>query len=223
MSEDKHNSIIRKIANNIRRKIIAGLLFLLPIAITYLVLKFLFNVIDGILQPGFEAIFGEKMPGLGVIAIIILVYLFGLLGSNILGRWIAKGVENAFLKLPIVRAIYSPAKQLIDSFSGKRKTGFRRVVIVEYPKVGVWTIGFLTGMTTDEDGRDMAVVYMPTAPTPQSGWMAIFPIEDVYDIDMTVQDAIQLVISGGITAPPQIKKKGSIQSEGLGVKNNQVL
>ena len=222
MGNANHNSIIRKIANNIRRKIIAGLLFLLPIAITYLVLKFLFNVIDGILQPGFEAIFGEKMPGLGVVAIIILVYLFGLLGSNISGRWLAKGVEKAFLKLPIVKAIYSPAKQLIDSFSGKKSTGFRRVVMVEYPRVGIWTIGFLTSITTDENGMNMAVVYMPTAPTPQSGWMAIFPIEDVYDTNLTVQDAIQLVISGGITAPPQIKKEGTIQSKGLDIKSSQI-
>jgi len=206
MDKKSDHSLARRSIDNIRRRIVTGLLFLLPVAITYLVLRFLFNTVDGILQPGFEAIFGEKMPGLGLVAIIIIVYLVGLLGSNILGRWFARIIHGIFVKTPIVNIIYTSAKQLIDSFSGTKTTGFKRVVIVEYPRKNVWTIGFLTGMVKDENDMHKAIVYIPTAPTPQSGWMLIYPAEDVYDTDLSVNEALRMVLSGGIISPSQIKR-----------------
>lgn len=200
-----------RIISNFRRRIVTGILFILPITITYLVLRFLFITIDGILQPGFQAIFGKKIPGLGLVAMLVFVYFIGLLGSNILGRWLARIVHNIFAKIPIVNIIYTSAKQLIDSFSTERTTGFKRVVMVEYPKDDIWTLGFLTQIVKDENNKPMAIVYMPTAPTPQSGWMAVFDLEKVYDVDMTVQDAMRLVVSGGIVAPKQIRKVGSVK------------
>ena len=112
--------------------------------------------------------------------------------------------QNVVLRIPIVSSIYSPARQLIASFTGGSGTGFKRVVIVEYPRVGAWTIGFLTGTTVDETGQDLAIVYIPTAPTPNSGWVAIFPAEQVHDTDMKVQMAIRMVLSGGIVTPEKI-------------------
>jgi len=208
-------SISKWLLAKFRRPMIAGLLFLTPIVVTYLVLKLLFDTIDGILQPGVTAILGRKIPGLGVIILIALVYLIGFFGSSILGRWFVKLTQRTFLKMPIVNVIYSTVKQLIESFSGSRTTGFKRVVIIEYPRAGTWTIGFLTNTVVDENGKLMALVYIPTAPTPNTGWVAIVPTEDVYDTDLPVQEALRLVLSGGIIAPPQIRKITSSQTDDL--------
>lgn len=212
--KNKKQSIGSKILHSIRRNIIAGLLFLLPIAITIIVLKFLFNTIDGIIQPAIDPIFNQIRPGLarrippgaGIIILIICVYLIGLLGANILGKWIGKRIQYLFLKVPIVGIVYSTAKQLIESFSGEGSTGFKRVVMIEYPKDDCWTIGFLTNMINDENDKIMALVYIPTSPTPNSGWVAIIPIENVYDTDLPVQEALRMVLSGGTVSPTHLKK-----------------
>ena len=214
MHENEKHSTGKKILHSIRRNIVTGLLFLLPIAVTYLVLEFLFNTIDGIIQPAIEPIFNQIRPGLGrrippgvgILVLAALVYLVGLLGSNILGKWIGKRLQYLFLKMPLVGLIYSTAKQLIGSFSGEGTTGFKRVVMIEYPKKDCWTIGFLTNVFSYEDGNRKAFVYMPSSPTPSTGWVIIVPIEKVYDTDLVVQEALRLVVSGGTVAPTHLKK-----------------
>lgn len=208
-------SFWRKLLNAVRRNIVAGLLFLLPIAITYLVLRFLFNTIDGVIYPAIQQILmyfaprlARNLPrGTGIVILLILVYFIGLLGSNILGKWVGKSIQRLFLRVPIVGVIYSTAKQLIESFSGEGTTGFKRVVMIEYPRTNCWAIGFLTNLANDENGEQMALVYIPTTPTPNSGWLAIVPIEDVYDTDLSVQEAMRMVLSGGTVAPQELKKR----------------
>ena len=182
------------------------MLLLLPVIITYLLLRLLFDAIDGLVQPVIEAAFGRRIPGLGSVILVILVYVTGLVGAFFLGKRLIRLGQNALLRMPVIGPVYSTAKQLIDSFSGSTGTGFKRVVIIEYPRASVWTIGFLTSLTSDESGKPMALVYMPTAPMPNSGWVAILPAQDVYDTDMSVSEAMKLVLSGGIVAPPQIRK-----------------
>ena len=198
--------IKRKLADHFPRTIGAGLLLLVPAMITYLLLRFLFDTIDGPVQPAIEAAFGREIRGLGSVILIILVYITGLLWAFFLGKRIIRFGQNILLRTPVIGPVYYTAKQLIDSFSGSGTTGFKRVVIIEWPRASVWTIGFLTSMTSDESGNPLALVYMPTAPMPNSGWVAILPAEDVYDTDLSVSEAMQLVLSGGIVAPPQIKK-----------------
>jgi len=208
-------SFWRKLLNAVRRNIVAGLLFLLPIAITYLVLRFLFNTIDGVIYPAIQQILmyfdprlARNLPrGTGIVILLILVYFIGLLGSNILGKWVGKFIQRLFLRVPIVGVIYSTAKQLIESFSGEGTTGFKRVVMIEYPRTNCWAIGFLTNLANDENGEQMALVYIPTTPTPNSGWLAIVPIEDVYDTDLSVQEAMRMVLSGGTVSPQELKKR----------------
>ena len=183
-----------------------GLLLLVPVMLTFLVLRLLFDAIDGILQPAVEAGFDRRIPGLGLVILVILIYVAGLLGAFFLGRRFIRLSQDALLRTPVIGGIYSTAKQLVDSFSGGAGTGFKRVVVIEYPRAGVWTIGFLTSMTEDENGNPMAMVYMPTAPLPNSGWVAFLPAQDVYDTNLSLSEAMQLVLSGGIVAPPQIKK-----------------
>jgi uncharacterized membrane protein len=177
------------------------------VVITYWILRFIFESLDGILQPGITAILGRGIPGLGIAVLLVLLYVMGLVGTNVLGEKLVYWGQQLLLKFPIVNFVYSAAKELIESFSGQRTTGLKRVVIIEYPRLDAWTIGFLTGTTNDETGRVLGVVYIPTAPTPNSGWVAILPMEQVYDTDLSVPIAMRMVLSGGIVTPPQVRKK----------------
>jgi uncharacterized membrane protein len=207
VAAERRHTLRGRIAGHFTRTLGAGLLLLVPVGITYLVLKFLFDAIDGILQPGIVALLGRRIPGLGAVIIVFLVYLAGLLGAVVIGKQLIRLGQSILLKVPIINTVYSSAKQLIESFSGSSSTGFKRVVMLEYPRTGCWTIGFLTALTRDEHDNTMAIVYIPTAPTPQSGWVAVVPVRDVYDTQMTVQEAMRLVFSGGIVAPTQIRKQ----------------
>ena len=209
MEEKQRAPLKRRFGRHIRRSVIGGLLLLIPVVLTYMVLKFLFDAIDGVFKPIIEGIFNKTLPGIGAAVLLALVYIAGLLSTNIVGRRLIRAGQAALLRTPIVGAVYSPARQLIESFSGTAQTGFKRVVMIEHPRKGVWSIGFLTGFTTDESGRNLAIVYIPTAPTPNSGWVVLLSIEDVYDTDLDIQAAMSLVLSGGITAPAQINKRPS--------------
>ncbi|MEX2431607.1 MAG: DUF502 domain-containing protein, partial [Dehalococcoidia bacterium] len=129
--------------------------------------------------------------------------------------------QGLLLKLPLVRNIYAATSQLVEVFSGTHASeDAKRVVVIEYPRPGLWSIGFLMAITTDENRRSMGVVYIPTAPMPNSGWAAIVPLSDVYETDMTVQQATQFVLSGGLLAPAALPKRplqqrlvDSLQSE----------
>ena len=196
---------------------VTGLLLLVPLVITYLVLKLIFDFLNPILQPyvqqGLERLFGTDIPipVLGIVTIALLVYLAGLFGTNYLGRRLVALGQAALLRIPVINTVYSVSKQLVESFSGVGPTGFSRVVLVEYPRRDTWTVGFLTGMTTREDGKPMALVYIPTSPTPQSGWLALLPLEDVYDTDLSVQTTMRMVLSGGVLTPPKISKLQRVQ------------
>ena len=192
---------------HLRGTLVAGLLVLVPFAITYIVLAWVFNAIDHILEPAFTAGLGWYVPGFGFAALIFLVYLLGLIWNKRIGRRIIQTGQHYLLNFPVVGAIYGPARQLIESFGGNRTAGFKRVVLVEYPRDGAWMVGFLTGISNVTPGDLMGVVYLPTAPTPNSGWVAIIPVRNIYDTDMNVQQAMTMVLSGGISSPPQIDLK----------------
>ncbi len=187
------------------RKVMAeGLIIVVPLAITFWVLRLVFNLMDGFLGPLIEDTIGRDLPGIGIAAMLLLVYVAGQLWElSRLSRRMIEAIQKWVLSIPIVGAVYSPARQLIDSFSGTSDTGFKRVVLIEYPKAGAWMIGFLTATTMTKDG-EMGVIYVPTAPTPNSGWVGVVPIDGVYDVDMSVQQAMSMVLSGGIVTPDEI-------------------
>ena len=187
------------------RKVMAeGLIIVVPLAITFWVLRLVFNLMDGFLGPLIEETIGRDLPGIGIVAMLLLVYVAGQLWElSRLSRRMIEGIQSWLLSIPIVGAVYSPARQLIDSFSGTSDTGFKRVVLIEYPKAGTWMIGFLTATTMTKDG-EMGVIYVPTAPTPNSGWVGVVPINGVHDVDMSVRQAMSMVLSGGIVTPDEI-------------------
>ena len=207
MKSSKPLNIIKFLGRDLKRTLAIGLLLLLPIVSTYLILRFVFNNVDDVLAPVVEQAIGRSIPGSGILALLILVYVAGILGRSVIGRKIVPVGQNILLGIPIIRAVYSPAKQLIESFfGGPQHTGFKRVVIIEYPRSGVWTIGFLTAVTTNEKLDQLGVVYIPTAPMPNSGWVIMVKMSEVYHTDMTVSNAMNMVLSGGIITPKLINK-----------------
>lgn len=195
--------------SSIRNVFVQGLFVVVPIALAFWVLRFIYNIIEGIagnrINEWIDSTWGFRIPGIGILLMIVIVFIVGVLLQGRTGRWFVRGFQALLMRIPIVKAIYGPAQQLFDSFTGKSDSGFKRVVLIEYPKAGTWMVGFLTA-TTVIDGQEMGVVYVATAPTPNSGWVAVVPIEEVYDIDMSVGDAMNLIFSGGIKAPSEVVK-----------------
>jgi len=208
MTEDpQQTSFPKKIAGHIRATLVAGALILIPIAITIVLVTWVFNNIDGLLSFVVDRFTGRHIPGLGLLVLLIIVYLLGLIWTKRLGRRSIRTLQLFLLKIPLIGAVYGPARKLIESFTGDSAAGFKRVVVVEYPKQGTWMIGFLTGISNVVPGTTMGVIYLPTAPTPNSGWVAMVPIQNIYDTTMTVQEAMSMVLSGGISSPAQIDLK----------------
>ncbi len=196
----------RGIGGHLRRSFVRGLFVLIPVVLTYMVLKLLFDIVDGVLQPLVERGFGNRIPGLGILFLVVLVYLMGLLLANVLGRQMVELLKRGLLRIPVVGSVYSTTGKLIDSFSGSSDMGFKRVVAIEHPRKGAWTLGFLTSFIEEAPSKRMAIIYIPTAPMPNSGWVAILPVEEVYDTDLSIDTAMSLVLSGGITAPSRYKR-----------------
>jgi len=192
------------VARRLRRDFLAGILVVVPIAATILILKWLFDSIDGILQPAVEAVFGRSIPGIGFAAIIILIYLAGLIGTNLIGKRIIKRGESLITDMPMIREIYKTFKQVMESVMKPHKGGFKEVVLVEWPKAGMKTIGFVTNRVKDRSGKEYLSVYIPTTPNPTSGYLEIMPVDDATRIDMSIEDAIKMVISGGMISPEVI-------------------
>ncbi len=204
----KLDSLVRhRLTRHLKITMLAGILLLVPVVITYVLLRWVFDFIDGVLQPAISGALGRSIPGLGLVALLVVVYLLGLVWANTLGRRLIETGQETLVHLPVVGTVYAPARQLIESFTGSGASGVKRVVLIEYPREGAWMVGFLTGMTTVEHEISMGIVYVPTAPTPNSGWVALVPLADIYDTDLTVQEAMKLVLSGGISAPSQIERR----------------
>jgi len=204
----------RGITRHIKLALVAGSLLLIPLGLTYLLVKWLFNSIDSILQPFMQWLFIRyqidiEFPGLGVIVTVLLVYLAGLFATFGLGRLITGWGQRVTAKIPLIGHIYSASRQLVESFSGSeiKETGFKRVVLIEYPKAGAWSIGFLTNFTRLDDGTRLAIVYIPTAPLPNSGWVALVPVNQVLDTDLSVRQAMQTVFSAGVVSPTSLQTR----------------
>ena len=196
---------------HISRMILAGFLIMIPFVLTYMFAKFLVDIIDGVLAPYISLFFGGKrIYGLGVLALMIVVYIVGLLSTRYFGRKIGDAIQNFVLRMPVVGSLYSSARRLIESLAGTKdddSTGFKRVVMIEHPRRGMWCIGFLTSIIQVSKSQKMATVYIPTAPTPNSGFVVMVPYNEINDTDLSVQEAMSMVLSGGIIAPESFNTK----------------
>ncbi|MDG2101326.1 MAG: DUF502 domain-containing protein [Dehalococcoidia bacterium] len=207
------DSLGQKIYAYIRKRYILGLLLLFPIAVTYFVVAFAFNSLDGILQPFFRAIFGKNIPGASFVTLFILVFLVGALSNNRLVKKILELFEKVLQKVPLTNGIYSTSKQVSTAFSGGgKKGGFHMVCAIEYPKEDVWTIGFLTN-TIDFDGTDHGFVYMPSTPVPNTGWLVAVPRKKIKVLDLTADEAMKIIVAGGLGASKSLNSLPEVDAK----------
>ncbi len=194
----------------IRRTFLAGLLILLPLFITYILISFLFNIFTGVGAPlvaGFLRIVGADkladplVPFVNLLLSLSVIFVLGLVGTNILGRQILTRFESLLLRVPLVKTIYSSAKQVVETFQGPGRS-FQQVVLIQYPRQGVWSIGFVASERADTlnlgSGSKVLTVFVPTTPNPTSGYLVIVSPEDVIEVDFTVEEAFKFIMSGGI-------------------------
>lgn len=192
---------MKPLANHLKGRFLAGLFVVIPAGITIFILKFLFNFADGILGSYLDALFSLvfhhdlHVPGLGMITGAVVIYLAGLLATNVLGTRLIEMWDELMLRIPLVGSIHSSSKQLIKVFR-EGKTPYRRAVFVEWPRPGIKAIGFVTS-EVERNGVPMVVVYIPTMPNPTSGFALFFRENEVFDCGMTVEEALKFVFSGG--------------------------
>ncbi|HEX7400740.1 MAG TPA: DUF502 domain-containing protein [candidate division Zixibacteria bacterium] len=209
-------SIRSKLNTALRRYFLSGILVIVPLIITFLVLRFLLSGVDGILSPIINKLVGRNIPGLGVVATIILIFIAGALTANVIGSRLFKIWEIFFIKTPLVRTIYGSSKQLVQALTNTDKHSFKQVVMVEFPRKGIYTFGFMTNeMKIDllDTNDKMISVFIPSTPTPFSGWTLLFRHEDVIPLDISVEDGIKFFVSGGIASPSVINQTDIISPE----------
>ena len=198
-------SLPGRIGVHLRNKVMAGVLIIVPALVTYLVLRFLFEAIDDFLPPAVRRTLNIEFPGAGFIATLILLYLIGVFGANFAGRRVVALAHWVFSRLPIIQNIYKPSQQLIQALSGVNSGSFKRVVVVDYPREGLKFLGFVTGQLETTGGVRFLNVYVPTSPTPQSGWLMLVKEEEVIDTNLTIEQAMQMILSGGLVGPSTLK------------------
>ncbi|MGQ9636160.1 MAG: DUF502 domain-containing protein [Thermodesulfobacteriota bacterium] len=198
---------MKSLLRHLRTKIFAGILLILPLGITFLVLKFVFQTLDHFLgQPMLKItwfLFKREvtLPGLGILAFFFLLYLLGLIATNVLGKKLVHWTDRLFTNIPIVKNIYLSSKQLTDAFSASRKGSFRQAVFVEFPQQGNFVLGFITNELKDLRGESRVTVFVPTAFFPPQGFLLFLPIEKVIPSHLTIEEAIKTIMSVGIVSP----------------------
>jgi len=194
----------------VRKYLITGLLIWIPLVITIWVLKLIIDTLDQsllLLPPQWhtESLLGFHVPGLGVILTLVIVFVTGVLATNFLGASLLQ-LWNAILhRIPVVNSIYSSVKQISDTLFSSSGQAFRKALLVQWPREGVWTIAFLTGRPGGDVVQhlqgDYVSVYVPTTPNPTGGYFVMMPRQDVIELDMPVDAALKYIISMGVVAP----------------------
>lgn len=194
----------------LRKYVIAGLLVWLPLAATVVIIKLVIDLLDKIilflpLEYRPESLFGFSIPGSGLILAIAVLLLTGMLATNLLGRQIVSLWEAILSRIPIVRSIYNAVKQIASTVLTSKGKSFRKVVMAEYPRKGIWSIGFLTNddVAINCEGIEdhMLAVFLPTTPNPTSGFILLFPKQDIIELDMSVEEGFKFIISIGVVVP----------------------
>jgi uncharacterized membrane protein len=198
---------MKKLFKHLKIYIFRGILAIIPIVLTLLVIRLLYVSIDKRVMGWFDQFIGFSIPGLGILVVIIILYGIGLIASRMVGKQLFNWIERITSKIPLIRTTYQIGKQLSDTLSLPEKHVFRRAVLVDYLKPGIWTIGFVTGTIIDKKNSNekLLKVFVPTPPNPTSGTMVVVKESDTRDPDWTVEEAMRAVISGGIIGPTEIE------------------
>ena len=229
-SQDLASGAHRRILGPLRRPLLhfqrtlgAGILVILPIGMTVLILKFFFDLLDPVLQPAVDLLPGPTITGAGLIALIALVYLLGLFAALVVGRRLIDVGHRIMEVIPVVKGIYGTTRMAIQILSSSGSNGlsigsgdgggideqqYTGVVLIDFPRPGIRSIGLITSSMIDSDGEEVLSVYIPTTPIPSSGFLIIVPALEVTRTDMSVEDAMRVVMSGGIRLDAVFQRYG---------------
>jgi uncharacterized membrane protein len=194
----------------LRRHLVAGLILWIPLLITFLIVRFLIRFVDRtllLLPPSWrpEALLGFNIPGLGVILAVGILLLTGVVAANFAGRRLVEIGDRLMARIPLVRGIYSGAKQVAETLFADSSTAFTRVLLVEYPRRGLWSMCFQTsdavGEIQSRTTEDVVCVFMPTTPNPTSGFLLFVPRHDLVPLEMKVDEGLRMIISLGVAVP----------------------
>lgn len=195
---------LRWLGRKLRGHFFAGILIAVPIGVTIWVMLWLFTTIDSFLQPVIQGVMGRPVPGIGLVATVVLIYLIGAIASNVAGKKLVQWGEYLVTRLPIVRPIYASIKQITESFYAPGKTGLGQTVLIEFPRKSMWTIGFITSELKTQSGETRLAVFIPQTPNPISGSLQIVKEEEVIRTDIRADKAVQMIISAGKVTPQEI-------------------
>ena len=202
-------SLFRSTGSHIRSSFGAGILVILPLVVTFVILKFLFDTFDPIIKDLIEELAPRyAFPGMGIAGLALIIYLVGLITTHILGRRLIEFGHGVVDLVPVVRGIYRTARQATDVLStvaDGSQGKYSAVVFIEFPGYGLRSIGLVTAKMRDENGDTLLAVYCPTSPFPTSGFLCIIPEDRVTYTDLPVEDAMKLIVSAGIASPDSIK------------------
>lgn len=211
-----------KLKNNIRRRLLSGILLLMPFGVTLLVMRWLFRWLAGFLRPIITHIASklsnvpliESIPDIyisisvsvcSIVILLLLLYLVGAIGQFVVGKRLIRAGEILLMRIPLVRTIYTATKQVAQAISLPDSAALKSVVLVEFPRPGFKAVGFLTGYIEDSAGKKFCKVMIPTTPNPTTGFFEIIPTEDVIETTLTIEEAFKMIISGGIVSPDLVK------------------
>lgn len=194
---------------------ITGLLVSIPVVLTLFALWWFFSFVDGLLGPAFANLLGYHVPGLGFLSSLLIIFFVGAVATNVVGRRLFSWAEGLFLRIPIAKTVYAALKSLVDALNPEKGGSFRRFVIVEYPRPGTYAFGFLTDQSTLETGpgeeAHLVAVYVPTNHL-YLGETVLLPRRDVIFPDLTVEEGVRIVLSGGSLLPSRIRLKDYVRT-----------
>ena len=197
----------KKAVKHLKKYIIRGMIAIIPVALSIFVIRLLYFGIDKRVMGLIDQFIGYSIPGLGILLVLITLYIIGIVASNLVGKQIFRWIERISDKIPIINTTYHVGKQLSDTLSLPEKQMFRKAILVDYLKPGIWTIGFVTGSVIDKKNNNekLLKVFVPTPPNPTSGTMVLVKESYTRDPGWTIEEAMRSVISGGIIGPKEIR------------------
>lgn len=202
----------RSALSHIRARLLTGAALVLPLAVTVWVFSVVVLPLDHWLQPWLTRAAGHEVPGLGLLTLLVLLYVVGLLGRHVLGRMFFDVLESGLRHVPGASSVYSATKELLAAFNlgEDGASAFREVCLIEYPRPGLYALGFVTSRVEllDASGsHDTVTVFVPNPPNPATGQFVVVPVDHVFAVDLSVEEGIKMVLSGGLVAPAQIRMR----------------
>lgn len=203
--ENIPKNVTSQILEGLKNHFIAGLVVVVPLAITYVILSWLFSLVDGIFQPLVTTVLGRSFPGVGIVVLLLLIYFLGVVTFFLPARKTIEGMLSILLKTPLIKDIYGVSSQVLSTMTQTEERAFKRVVLVDYPRQGIKSLGFVTGRLEKAEGKEWVFVFIPSTPNPTIGNMIVVPADQAIETEMTVETALKTVMSGGMMVPKALK------------------